>query len=72
MPHIAMDKSEFPVYIEEALWLKEQYKNQIGVESDFFSNQLDSYQQVYQRYLFDYIIRFVLFSGEGQLFQPSN
>lgn len=71
-----MAKSEFPVYIEEVLRLKNQYKNQIevllGVESDFFPAQLDSYQRIYQKYPFDYIIGSVHFSGKGELFQPDN
>ncbi|CAM4354393.1 histidinol-phosphatase [Paenibacillus tarimensis] len=59
-PGIAMARSEFPRYVEEVLRLKEQYRDRIeillGVESDFFPDQVDAYKEAYARYPFDYII----------------
>ncbi|PZD94333.1 phosphoesterase [Paenibacillus sambharensis] len=59
-PGIAMARSEFPRYVEEVLRLKQQYSGQIeillGVESDFFPDQVDAYKEAYARYPFDYII----------------
>ncbi len=59
-PHIAMAKSEFPNYVNEVLKLKAKYAGTIdvllGVESDFFPNEANVYQQVYEQYPFDYII----------------
>ena len=59
-PGVAMAKSEFEVYVNEMIHLKEMYKDKIevliGVESDFFPNHAQLYQQIYQKYPFDYII----------------
>ncbi|WP_173719821.1 histidinol-phosphatase [Bacillus massilinigeriensis] len=59
-PHIAMSKSQFPVYISEVLQFKQEYQQKIdvllGVESDFFPEQVEVYRQYYDRYPFDYII----------------
>jgi histidinol-phosphatase (PHP family) len=59
-PHIAMPKSEFPYYIQEVLKLKELYAGKIdvllGVESDFFPENVDHYRSFFDLYPFDYII----------------
>ncbi|WP_256759844.1 histidinol-phosphatase [Cohnella sp. WQ 127256] len=59
-PGIAMARSDFPNYIAEVLRLKEQYKDKIevllGVESDFYIDQIDLYRTSYEPYPFDYII----------------
>lgn len=59
-PGITMKKSEFADYVEEVLMLKEKYADKIdvllGVESDFFPEQMDAYYREYERYPFDYKI----------------
>ncbi|TVX98786.1 histidinol-phosphatase [Cohnella terricola] len=59
-PGIAMARSEFPNYVAEVLRLKEEYKDRIevllGVESDFYPDQLELYRASYEPYPFDYII----------------
>ncbi|MBW5447357.1 histidinol-phosphatase HisJ family protein [Cohnella sp. CFH 77786] len=59
-PGIAMAKSEFSRYVEEVLRLKEKYGGRIevllGVESDFFRDEIDEYRAAYEPYPFDYII----------------
>ncbi|TFE27884.1 histidinol-phosphatase [Cohnella luojiensis] len=59
-PGIAMARSDFPNYIAEVLRLKDKYKDQIevllGVESDFYIDQIDLYRSAYEPYPFDYII----------------
>jgi histidinol-phosphatase (PHP family) len=59
-PGIAMARSDFPNYVAEVLRLKEQYRNRIevllGVESDFYMDQIDLYRASYEPYPFDYII----------------
>lgn len=71
-PRIAMAKSEFPNYIQEVLNLKNEYKGRIevllGVESDFFPEHIDLYQEIYRKYPFDYIIGSVHHSGLYNIF----
>ncbi|RKP56189.1 histidinol-phosphatase HisJ family protein [Cohnella endophytica] len=59
-PGIAMARSDFPNYVAEVLRLKEQYKDRIevllGVESDFYVDQIELYRASYEPYPFDYII----------------
>jgi histidinol-phosphatase (PHP family) len=59
-PGIAMARSDFPNYVAEVLGLKEKYKNRIevllGVESDFYVDQIELYRTSYEPYPFDYII----------------
>ncbi|XID95736.1 histidinol-phosphatase [Paenibacillaceae bacterium WGS1546] len=59
-PGIAMPRSEFPNYVAEVLRLKEQYQGRIevllGVESDFYPDQIELYRHAYAPYPFDYII----------------
>lgn len=71
-PSIAMAQSEFPRYIEEVIQLKEEYVGKIdvllGVESDFFPEHAERYQEIYDRYPFDYIIGSVHQSGGVSIF----
>lgn len=59
-PHIAMAKSQFPEYVDEVLKLKQKFSGKIdvllGIESDFFPEQVARYRQCFDRYPFDYII----------------
>lgn len=67
-----MKKSEFPGYVKEVLQLKETYKNEIdvllGVESDYFPNDMNVYKKEYKKYPFDYFIGSVHFLGESNIF----
>src|SRR4051794_40559152 len=64
---ITMARSEFPNYIAEVLRLKEQYKDRIeillGVESDFFPQDIEVYRTAYEPFPFDYIIGSVHLTG---------
>lgn len=69
-PDGSMAKSEFPVYIEEVLKLKEEYRGKIevllGIEADFLPEHLDLYRSVITSYPFDYVIGSVHeFAGIG-------
>lgn len=59
-PRIAMAKSQFPEYVSEVLKLKELYAGRIdvllGIEADFFPDQVENYRPYFDRYPFDYII----------------
>lgn len=59
-PHITMAKSQFPEYVNEVLELKKQYAGKIdvllGIEADFFPEEVGKYQPYFDRYPFDYII----------------
>lgn len=59
-PWAAMPRTEFPLYVEEALRLREEYQGKItillGAESDFFPEHLDTYRKVLGRLPFDYVI----------------
>ncbi|WP_338448772.1 histidinol-phosphatase [Niallia oryzisoli] len=59
-PHITMAKSEFPHYIAEVLQLKKEYEGKIdvllGIEADFFPENVDIYRRCFEPYPFDYII----------------
>jgi len=59
-PGITMARSDFPNYVAEVLSLKEKYKDQIevllGVESDFYMDQIELYRESFAPYPFDYII----------------
>jgi len=60
LPNVAMAKSEFPKYVNEVLRLKEEYKGKIevllGIEADFFPEQVKDYRPYFDKYPFDYII----------------
>ncbi|GIP23178.1 histidinol-phosphatase [Paenibacillus sp. J22TS3] len=55
-----MAKKEFPLYVNEVLKLKEEYKGRIevllGIEADFLPKHLDLYRSVIAAYPFDYVI----------------
>src|SRR5690625_4612857 len=74
-PHIAMKKSEFPEYINEVLYLKEKYRDQIdvllGIESDFFPEHIELYKKKYKIHPFDYIIGSVHFINGKSVFDHS-
>jgi histidinol-phosphatase (PHP family) len=59
-PHITMPKSEFPLYVVEVLKLKQSYAGKIdvllGIEADFFPEEVNNYRPYFDRYPFDYII----------------
>ena len=59
-PGIAMAKGDFPKYISEVLQLKQEYEGKIevllGIESDFFPENVELYRQCFEPYPFDYII----------------
>lgn len=59
-PHITMAASQFPEYVEEVLRLKKEYSGKIdvllGIEADFFPEQVENYRPYFDRYPFDYII----------------
>ncbi len=71
-PGVCMAKSEFPAYVREVLRLKEKYRDRIevllGVESDFFPDQIEVYKKAYKPYPFDYIIGSVHQSGGVSVF----
>ena len=59
-PHLAMATSQFPEYIAEVLQLKQEYSGKIevllGIEADFFPEDVKKYRRQFDRYPFDYII----------------
>lgn len=59
-PRITMAKSQFPEYVKEVLQLKKQYAGKIdvllGIEADFFPEEVGKYRPYFERYPFDYII----------------
>ncbi|MFC5701888.1 histidinol-phosphatase HisJ family protein [Cohnella faecalis] len=69
-PGGAMAKSEFPIYVNEVLQLKQDYAGRIevllGIEADFLPDSLDVYRSVIHSYPFDYVIGSVHdFAGIG-------
>lgn len=71
-PQVAMAKSDFPNYVKEVLQLKAKYSDRIevllGVESDFFPENMEAYKAIYEQYPFDYIIGSVHQSGGVSIF----
>jgi histidinol-phosphatase (PHP family) len=59
-PHIAMAKSQFSEYVREVQTLKQLYSGKIdvllGIEADFFPEQVGKYRPHFDKYPFDYII----------------
>ncbi|MNO29304.1 Histidinol-phosphatase [compost metagenome] len=66
-PKLAMAKSEFFKYVEEAFYLKKKYMDQIellvGVESDIFKEHIDLYDHVYSGFPLDYVIGSIHFTS---------
>ncbi|MCJ8174443.1 histidinol-phosphatase [Clostridium botulinum] len=60
IPKASMAKSEFCNYVFEVLQLKEKYKEKIeillGVESSFYPEYYETYNNIYREFPFDYII----------------
>ncbi|MGW0521491.1 histidinol-phosphatase [Crossiella sp. NPDC003009] len=60
LPGVAMAKSEFPAYLDEAIRLRAEYRDRItvlvGVESDYFPEHAELYASIYARYPLDYVI----------------
>jgi histidinol-phosphatase (PHP family) len=71
-PNVAMGKSEFSRYVDEVLHLKEKYQDKIhvllGIESDFFPDHINVYQEKFKQYPFDYIIGSVHFVDDVSIF----
>ncbi|SDM37134.1 histidinol-phosphatase [Bacillus sp. OK048] len=59
-PHLAMATGKFPEYIAEVLQLKQEYSGKIevllGIEADFFPEDVKKYRRQFDQYPFDYII----------------
>lgn len=59
-PAISMAKADFAGYVQEVLDLKREYEGKIkvllGIESDYFPDHAQVYQQALTAYPFDYII----------------
>lgn len=72
-PGIAMAKSQFPAYVNEVLRLKGEYQGKIevllGVESDFFPENVGDYRRNFDQYPFDYMIGSVHFSDGISIFK---
>ncbi|SDG31299.1 histidinol-phosphatase (PHP family) [Fontibacillus panacisegetis] len=66
-PKLAMAKSEFFNYVDEAVRLKKKYMDQIellvGVESDIFKEHVDLYSHVYSGFPLDYVIGSIHFTS---------
>ncbi|WP_026690790.1 histidinol-phosphatase [Alteribacter aurantiacus] len=73
-PNMTMAKSQFPVYVEEMLLLREEYKNKIdvriGVESDYIEGLEDRYISIYEKYPLDYIIGSVHYFDGFHVYDP--
>lgn len=73
-PWVAMAKSDFPGYIDEAARLRDEYRGRIdiriGVESDFFPEYMDMYRSFYDHFPLDYIIGSVHVMGDMDIFRP--
>ncbi|TDQ40854.1 histidinol-phosphatase [Aureibacillus halotolerans] len=71
-PGIAMPISQFDHYIKEVLGLKEKYASDIhvllGMESDFFELHQPPYQNIIDRYPFDYVIGSVHYVNDVNIF----
>ncbi|AZS14016.1 histidinol-phosphatase [Paenibacillus lutimineralis] len=72
-PGLAMAKSEFARYVEEAVQLKEKYGDRIelliGVESDIFKEHMVLYNQVYRGFPLDYVIGSIHFTSPSLILQ---
>ncbi|WP_226793568.1 histidinol-phosphatase [Bacillus sp. B1-b2] len=74
-PRFSMAKSEFSVYVEHVLRLKEKYKEKIhvllGVESDYYPHHLHLYKKEYDKSPFDYIIGSVHYVNGRSIFDKN-
>ncbi|WP_046215804.1 histidinol-phosphatase [Paenibacillus wulumuqiensis] len=71
-PNTTMGKSELKNYVQEVLDLQKEYAGKIdvllGIESDYFPDHAQLYQQTLAQYPFDYIIGSVHFSDGYSIF----
>lgn len=70
-PGMAMAMDELPRYVEEALRLKEKYKDQIdiriGLEGDYIEGYEEQIERIVNGYPWDYVIGSVHFLGEWDI-----
>lgn len=70
-PGMAMPMDELPRYVEEALRLKEKYKDQIdirvGLEGDYIEGYEEEIERIVKGYPWDYVIGSVHFLGEWDI-----
>ncbi|WP_442602045.1 histidinol-phosphatase HisJ [Paenibacillus sp. KN14-4R] len=68
LPEMAMAMEELPRYVEEALRLKDKYKDQIeirvGLEGDYIEGYEEQIEQIIKAYPWDYVIGSVHFLGK--------
>ncbi|WP_028551286.1 histidinol-phosphatase [Paenibacillus sp. UNC451MF] len=76
VPGMTMAKSEFALYVEEMVRLRDEYRGRIdvrlGVESDYFHGWAEEYGRIYAGYPLDYIMGSVHYlNGNGfHVFSP--
>ncbi|OUM94282.1 MAG: histidinol-phosphatase [Thermobacillus sp. ZCTH02-B1] len=70
-PGMAMPMDELPRYVEEALELKEKYKDRIavrvGIEADYIEGHEEAIERIVRGYPWDYVIGSVHFLGEWDI-----
>ncbi|MFC0211866.1 histidinol-phosphatase HisJ [Paenibacillus chartarius] len=70
-PGMAMPMEELPKYVEECLYLKDKYKNEIdirvGLEGDYIEGYERQIEDIIKAYPFDYVIGSVHFLGEWDI-----
>jgi histidinol-phosphatase (PHP family) len=70
-PGLAMARSEFAKYVEEAGALKKKYGDRIelliGVESDIYKEHIDLYGRIYDGFPLDYIIGSIHFTSPNSI-----
>ena len=70
-PGMAMPMEELPRYVEEALWLKEKYRDRIdvrvGLEGDYIEGYEEEIERIVTGYPWDYVIGSVHFLGEWDI-----
>ncbi|HEU4964121.1 MAG TPA: histidinol-phosphatase HisJ family protein [Bacilli bacterium] len=71
LPEVAMTREQLPEYVEEALRLQEQYKDEIvvrvGLEADWIEGYREPIRELLATYPFDYVIGSVHFLGEWDI-----
>jgi histidinol-phosphatase (PHP family) len=68
---MAMPMDELPKYVEECLYLREKYKDQIdiriGLEGDYIEGYEEQIERIVKAYPWDYVIGSVHFLGEWDI-----
>lgn len=68
LPEVAMPMEELPLYVQEALALKEKYRGEIevkvGLEADWVAGYGEQVRALLAQYPFDYVIGSVHFLGD--------